>query len=210
MNNRIRTFLSTITLTKLSLLLWAVVAIAVIAIVLWLGRAAKGTTVTTEISEKIDPTPTIITAMKEIGEWEFLAINDEEMVDTVKKGIFKDAKLVRIYYGKLSLGLNMQKAGGNLAVRKGDTLTISLPPIELLDNNFIDEARTRAFIETGTWTDADREMLYRKARNKMLKRCMTRENINTAQENARTQIIKMTTALGADNVKIRFEEKKTK
>ena len=40
---------------------------------------------------------------------------------------------------------------------------VALPKIELLDKDFIDEARTKAFIETGSWTDADRDSLYHRA-----------------------------------------------
>ena len=49
-------------------------------------------------------TPTQITAMKEIGEWEFLVVHDEELVDTVRKGVFTDDSLIRIYYGTYALG----------------------------------------------------------------------------------------------------------
>ena len=44
-------------------------------------------------------TPSEIESIRRIGQWEFMAINDEELVDTVRKGFFSDDHLVRIYSG---------------------------------------------------------------------------------------------------------------
>ena len=49
--------------------------------------------------QRIDITPTQIQHIQDIGQWEFLAINDEELIDTVSRGFFSDSELVRIYYG---------------------------------------------------------------------------------------------------------------
>lgn len=201
--------LSGMSLTKLNILLWGIIAMAVIAILLFIGKTVSETSIKAEVSDRIDPTPTIITSMSEIGEWEFLAISDEEMVDTVRKNFLKDSQMVRIYYGKLSLGINMRKAKGGWATMKGDTAVVSLPPIELLDDNFIDEARTRAFIETGSWTDADRNFLYHKAYRLMLARCLTKQNILTAEDNARMQITSMLKALGVEKSEITFGKNDT-
>lgn len=201
--------LSGMSLTKLNILLWGIIAMAVIAILLFIGKTVSETSIKAEVSDRIDPTPTIITSMSEIGEWEFLAISDEEMVDTVRKNFLKDSHMVRIYYGKLSLGINMRKAKGGWATMKGDTAVVSLPPIELLDDNFIDEARTRAFIETGSWTDADRNFLYHKAYRLMLARCLTKQNILTAEDNARMQITSMLKALGVEKSVITFGKNDT-
>lgn len=201
--------LSGMSLTKLNILLWGIIAMAVIAILLFIGKTVSETSIKAEVSDRIDPTPTIITSMSEIGEWEFLAISDEEMVDTVRKNFLKDSQMVRIYYGKLSLGINMRKAKGGWATMKGDTAVVSLPPIELLDDNFIDEARTRAFIETGSWTDADRNFLYHKAYRLMLARCLTKQDILTAEDNARMQITSMLKALGVEKSVITFGKNDT-
>ena len=178
-----------INITKLNITLWGIIVIVVIVLAFRLCKATEG-------------------SMKEIGEWEFLSIDDEELVDTTRKGFLRDDKLVRIYYGKLSLGLNMHKTGPKWVEKRGDSTIVTLPPIELLDNNFIDEARTKAFIETGDWTDADRENMYHTAYNKMLRRCMTKENIQTAQTNAEQQFGKMLKALGVEKYTIRWNTEK--
>lgn len=199
-----------ISITKINIALWAIAIIAVVIVGFKLCKATQGTTVKIGADDKIDVTPTVITSMKEIGEWEFLSIDDEELVDTTKKGFLRTDKLVRIYYGKLSLGVNMHKAGPKWVEREGDSVVVNLPQIELLDNNFIDEARTKAFIETGDWTDSDREAMYQAAYHKMMHRCMTAENINTAKANAEEQIGKMLKAMGVDNYSFRWNSVQTK
>lgn len=195
-----------INLTKINILLCCIIVIgAAIAIISFINKA-KDTDIKVEVNEKIDVTPTIITAMKEIGEWEFLSITDEEIVDTIKKGVFSDDRLARIYYGKISLGINMHKASPHWIKEQGDSLIITLPPIELLDKDFIDEARTKPFIETGNWKDSDREAMYKAAYNKMLARCITKANITTAKDNASEQFGKMLKAMNIYKYEIRWEK----
>lgn len=195
-----------ITLTKLNIMLWAVAVIAVVVLVFGLCHTAKTSSARLEVDDRIDVTPTIITSMKQIGEWEFLSVNDEELVDTIKRGFLRDDKLVRIYYGKLSLGINMHDVSPRWIRQQGDSVLVALPKIELLDKDFIDEARTKAFIETGSWTDADRDSLYHRAYAKMLTRCLTEENIKTARENASLQFGKMLKALGIEKFAISWQE----
>ena len=195
-----------ITLTKLNIMLWAVAVIAVVVLVFCFCHTAKTSSARLEVDDRIDVTPTIITSMKQIGEWEFLSVNDEELVDTIKRGFLRDDKLVRIYYGKLSLGINMHDVSPRWIRQQGDSVLVALPKIELLDKDFIDEARTKAFIETGSWTDADRDSLYHRAYAKMLTRCLTEENIKTARENASLQFGKMLKALGIEKFAISWQE----
>lgn len=195
-----------ITLTKLNIMLWAVAVIAVVVLVFGFCHTAKTSSARLVVDDRIDVTPTIITSMKQIGEWEFLSVNDEELVDTIKRGFLRDDKLVRIYYGKLSLGINMHYVSPRWIRQQGDSVLVALPKIELLDKDFIDEARTKAFIETGSWTDADRDSLYHRAYAKMLTRCLTEENIKTARENASLQFGKMLKALGIEKFAISWQE----
>jgi len=157
-------------------------------------------------SETIDITPTQIESIEAIGEWEFLSISNEELVDTVRKGLLRDDELVRIYYGTLRLGINMRQAQPHWLTTSGDTVRALLPRVGLLDSNFIDEARTKAFFERGSWTAKDREALYRKAQRQMLQRCLTPANLKTAEENAEAQFDKMLRAMGFQHVIITFEQ----
>lgn len=125
---------------KLSII-FIVILVAIIASA-YLVRSCRGNEATVYVDDKIDITPTQVLAMKEIGEWEFLSIENEEMIDTVRKGFFKDDELIRIYYGTLRLGFDMSEAKADWIKADKDTLVITLPKIKLLDENFIDEART--------------------------------------------------------------------
>lgn len=189
-------------------LIWGVVALAVIGIIIWLFGATSKSEVAVEVSKEIDITPAMITSMKEIGEWEFLSIENEELIDTVRKGFFSDDELVRIYYGRLRLGINMHKTEPRWIRAKGDSVSVTLPAIELLDTNFIDEARTQSFFESGSWSDADREALYQRAYRAMKRRCLTPQNIKTAQDNARQQLTQIMKSLGFKHVSVVFAKGK--
>ena len=185
----------------------ALVAVAVVAIVLIARHYIHkvSTTSTPAViakNEKIDITPLQIRSIEQIGEWSFLEINDEELVDTVRHGFFSDDKLVRIYYGTLRLGINLKEAHEGWLAFEGDTLRAVLPPIRLLDNNFIDEARTRSFIESGKWTHQDRKAMYDRAARMMRRRCLTRANYHTARINAKAQFEQMLRSMGYDKVKV--------
>ena len=191
--------------------LYAVIALTVVLVAKHYVKkiTSSPAALSIEQNDSIDITPMQIRSIENIGEWEFLTINDEELVDTVRKGFFGDDELVRIYYGTLRLGINMKdvKEGWIQANAGKDSIVCTLPPIRLLDNNFIDEARTRSFFEEGKWTGADRQALYDRAYAQMKKRCLTPANIRIAQRNARQQFRDMFKAMGFPNARVEFEEK---
>lgn len=178
---------------------------AFILVFVWLVFFEKNNTIELGVDDRIGDTPTQIESMRAIGEWEFLSVSNEELVDTVRKGLLSDDHLVRIYYGTLRLGINMHQARPHWLTVSGDTATAVLPKVGLLDKNFIDEARTKSFYESGSWQESDREALYKKAYRMMLQRCMTPTNLKAAEENAEAQFRKMLLTLGYKNVIIKFE-----
>lgn len=188
------------------------IGIALVVVVLfvvgffWLKGLTKGDHITIGTDNRIELTPTQIQSMKAIGEWEFLSVSAEEMVDTVRKGIFRDDELVRIYYGTLRLGLNMHRLQQGWIKAEGDSVAMTLPKIGLLDKDFIDEARTKPFFESGKWKPEDRDALYRKAYTQMMNHCLTQENLQAAEHNAEEQLRNMMRSMGFSNVKITFEK----
>ena len=186
------------------LLLIAVVAVAVVLSVRhWLNKVSASSSPAAVVkNERIDITPSQIRSIEQIGEWAFLEVSDEEMVDTVRHGFFSDDELVRIYYGTLRLGINLKEAHVGWLYISGDTLRAILPPVRLLDSNFIDETRTRSFIETGKWTHEDRKQMYDRAVDRMRRRCLTRQNYQKARDNARAQVESMLRGMGYGNVKV--------
>ena len=189
----------------LQLVVKALVLLAIILVLWWLLFTEKDNHLGLEVNSEINVTPEQIQRIKSIGEWEFLSISDEELVDTVRKGLFKDDQLVRIYYGTLRLGVNLQHVKDGWIKTQGDTVSVTLPKVGLLDEQFIDEARTKAFYESGKWTPKDREALYHKAHRQMKAHCLTPQNLTSAENNADTQFRRMMKAMGYNNISIRFE-----
>ncbi len=188
---------------KIVLLLAAVLSLVWLAG--WVISSVKQTEIKLDVDQQIDITPEQITSIKAIGEWEFLAIANEELVDTVRKGLFRDDHLVRIYYGTVRLGINMHQVEPGWIQASGDSVTVTLPKIGLLDKDFIDEARTKSFHESGKWNAKDREALYRKAHRQMLEHCLTADNIANAQQNGEAQFRNMMKSLGYQHVGIRWQ-----
>ncbi len=154
---------------------------------------------------------TRIERMQDIGEWEFLTISDEELVDTtaVVNHLWPlpdgEKRLVRIYTGTLRLGFDLKNdVMPGWARETGDSIDVTLPAIRLLDERFIDEAATHALIEDGRWTYREREKLTAKAQRQMRERCLTPENIRHAEQNALNQVEQTLRALGYRRVSVHF------
>ena len=190
---------------------WKTAALAVAALVVWgvvrcAVKSVTESTVSIAVDEGINPTPEQIESIKAIGEWEFLSVADEELVDTTRSGLFTDDHLVRIYYGTVRLGVNMHQVKPNWIQAQGDSISVMLPKVGLLSRDFIDEARTKNFHESGRWKATDREALYWKAHRQMLQHCLTPGNVRIARENGEAQFRRMMKAMGFDHVSITFEE----
>ena len=184
----------------------AAAVIAVILLAVWLYRSLDDARVEMGSDASIGLTPTQIESIKAVGEWEFLRISTEELIDTTRKRLFSDDHLVRIYYGTLRLGVNMKQVEPGWIQQRNDTLFLTLPKVGLLDRDFIDEARTKSFFESGTWKAEDREALYKRAYQKMTAHCLTPTNLKTAEDNARESFRKMLRSMGYKNIDIKFKK----
>lgn len=159
-----------------------------------------------EHNTRIDLTPEQIQSVRDIGQWEFLTINTEELVEWQRPRTLTTDRLTRIYQGTLRLGIDMSKATDNWFTSLPDsTAQLILPHAALLDNNFIDEARSRSFYEKGTIPPEARDQLYTQARKKMMQRCLTPQNLQTAERNARNEFTRIFKAFGFKTVTIQFK-----
>ncbi len=190
---------------KVILALYGVGIIMAVVLIAWIFSSVKTSSVEISADQKIDITPEQIKSIKDIGEWEFLAISDEEMVDTVRKGFFSDDHLARIYYGTMRLGVNLKQVESGWITVNDDTLDITLPKIGLLDRDFIDEARTKSFFESGKWETKDREALLRRAYQRMLQRGLTPQNLEAARLNGDAQVRQVMQSMGFKFIKVRFD-----
>ena len=187
---------------NIQLIVKALALVVILLLVWWLLFAEKDNHLSLDTDDAINPTPEQIQSIRDIGQWEFLSISNEELVDTLRRGLIKDDQLVRIYYGTLRLGFDMKDVKIDV---QGDSVTMTLPKVRLLDPDFIDETRTKAFYESGRWSAADREALYNKARRQMMAHALTPQNLQTAADNADVQLRRMMRSMGYKTVIIRFE-----
>lgn len=179
-----------------------VTGLFILAISLWLHRAASDNA----LNGRFEVTAVQVQKLKDIGQWEFLSIADEELMDTVRHGFFSDDRLSRLYYGTLRLGIDMGKTSKNWIKTDHDTIKVTLPSVQLLDPNFIDEARTRAVYESGKWSEADKAMLTIRASETMKVQCITPQNIRSAEQNATVQFTNLLHSMGFQYVKISFNK----
>ena len=189
-------------MNKLRLLTVIAVAVCIIVVVIALMRCNATTSLHISHEGQVEITPKQIDSIRSIGQWEFLSIADEEIVDTVRHGFFGDDQLSRIYYGTLRLGLDLRTMPDDWITMDHDTVVVTIPSARLLDDDFLDEARTRSFIEEGKWSEADRAALTRKAIYLMRRRCLTPANIRRANDNAKVQIEQLIRSMGFKFVKI--------
>lgn len=174
----------------------------IIMLVVWIFRSTR---INIENENHVTVSETQIQSLKNIGEWEFMSINDEELVDTIRRGLFSDDELTRIYYGTLRLGIDMQEVKDGWIYVKNDTLFATLPPVKLMDENFIDEARTQTFFEHGKWNQHTRALMYERAKAMMLRRCLTKSNIQSAQQNASAQFYQIFQSMGFKHINIKHD-----
>lgn len=179
---------------KLSMLskvkIGAIIAAIIFVVVVALRVADNGIPAPVELyvehTDSILHTPAQIRSVEMIEKVELLSIDDEELVDTVRRHFLgKDDYLARIYHGTLRLGINMNHASEGWMHVDKDTVYIKLPKIELLNRSFIDEARTRSFAEHGNWDAASRKAMLARAAAAMRRRALSKPNMERAREQER-------------------------
>lgn len=166
----------------------------------------------------IADTPEEIRALRDIGQWEFLAAPCEEIIERHEAHTFGDKHLVKVFRGTLRIGIDMHKANDDwfaadttsftlspgVLVEGGKAAILTLPDVELLDENFIDETHTTTFYEHGTFSSKIKQELYDEAVDAMKKRILTPNNLEAARQTARDQFTRIFHALGYDKVSITF------
>lgn len=193
---------------------WLIGIVIAAGLLFWLGHSIKMkldgkslVSLSVKNNPNIDRTPIEISDIRSIGQWEFLSIRTEELVDSVKKGIFFDDRLICIYKGKLSLGINMEQFDASWFRTTGtDSIALTLPPVTLLDRNFINEAETNVFYESGKWSEKEKDELYQKAQQSMMRRALSPENRSMAEKQARVQMRQLMQSLGFKHVEISFRK----
>ncbi len=192
----------------------AVVAVVIIVAVVWVKCSRmSGPIIDIEVETptEIAVTTQIIRSIKDVRQWEFLKITDEEVIDTVRKlPLWPDDRLVLVFHGTPRIGIDLSEATDGWVENHNDSLVVTLPQPRLLDNNFIDETLTDVFAQSGRWSAADRERLYESARSRMVARALTKENLDRVRRAATDKFTTLFLSLGAADVEIRFADQPKK
>ena len=152
----------------------------------------------------IDTTPEEIRALRDIGQWEALSVDTEELVEKNENSLLSSKQMVCVYRGTLRIGIDMAKVADKWCNVQGKTVTLHLPEVELLDNEFINDTRTTVFVQEGNWSADAKQQMRTQAAEAMKKRALSAENLSLARRNAEAQFRQLFTALGYDEVNIVF------
>lgn len=189
----------------------AVVAVCLIVVVavLYMCHAAKSVTAGHQTEVVVTPTPVNLDSIRAIGQWAFLAVEMDEVVDTVDRGLFSSDRISVAYHGTLHYGIDVAEARPGWVTIAGDTaVSVVLPPVKLLDDRFLDERNVKVyegrddmdFINKPTV----RAALVRKAKAAMIRR--GRENIPEARGKAEAEVRRIFSQHGYKKIVVRFED----
>ena len=93
-----------------------------------------------------------------------------------------------------------------LSMQMEEMAILHLPRIQQLNTKFIDEARTKTFYETGSWSGNDREQMYRHAERRMKRRLARSNAYKLAEQNGREQMTALMKAFGFRTTIVVFEK----
>lgn len=162
------------------------------------------TSTNTAVDAPIATSPEEIVHLRSIGQWEFLSVESEELVERHHTGLMSDRDLICIYRGTLRVGVDLRKLPENWVEVKGRNAIVHLPQPSLLDENFLDESRTTVFMEQGLFRAEEREAMIAEAKNKMKQRALSTDNLSIARRNAESQFQKLFHAMGYEDVIVEF------
>ncbi len=181
-----------------------------VAAYLALRSVFSGSSLTTEAEERIERTPAVVDSIRSIGQWELASVELSVDVDTIRKrwiGLVKD-EVKRRYTGRLSVGIDMTQLQDSCYAVSGDTITVTLPAVRLLDTNFIDESRTRTLIaDNEEFADNPqvKKAMLEKARRRLAAQGADSETVAECRQRAAAEVKERFSAIGYSTVVVVFE-----
>ena len=181
-----------------------------VAAYLALRSVFSGSSLTTEAEERIERTPAVVDSIRSIGQWELASVELSVDVDTIRKrwiGLVKD-EVKRRYTGKLSIGIDMTQLQDSCYAVSGDTITVTLPAVGLLDTNFIDESRTRTLIaDNEEFADNPqvKKAMLEKARRRLAAQGADSKTIAYCRQRAASEVTDRFSAIGYATVVVLFK-----
>jgi len=150
----------------------------------------------------IDETPILIKEIKSIGQLITYSAFDEVVADstiTTKASAFinsfnrlapipilpsPDRQLVVIGRGKVLAGTNLQLLNDSSISIKNDTVTVQLPPAQILDA-ILNPGDFETFVEKGSWSGEEVTLVKTQARRKMVERAMQQNILQKADNKSK-------------------------
>ncbi|MCF0198622.1 MAG: DUF4230 domain-containing protein [Bacteroidaceae bacterium] len=180
------------------------VALAVFCTLLVSGCGGKGRQLPAE-----EP-PHLTTAQKDalrnIGQWELLTIDLEELIDSTRSHtLWPDEHIIRIYRGTARLGTDLTFARPDWIQEEAFTVTLTVPAIRLLNPEIIDKSRTTVFLQDGELNAEIREPMFHKAHRLMQRRLRNLDAYRRAEEIGRTKLTTALQAAGFKTVIVNYE-----
>ena len=114
----------------------------------------------------------------------------------------------RRYTGRLSVGIDMTQLQDSCYAVSGDTITVTLPAVRLLDTNFIDESRTRTLIaDNEEFADNPqvKKAMLEKARRRLAAQGADSETVAECRQRAAAEVKERFSAIGYSTVVVVFE-----
>lgn len=152
---------------------------------------------TSATDEHVSSTKAVIDSIRSIGQWELMSLDVQTEVDTVCDAWFglRHNRLTRRYHGRISLGIDLSQlpSSPSLPPLRGDRggAWVCLPPVKVLDENFIDESLTELIVcddsDMEQSPEIRRDMLQR-ARQKMLKEVVTPARLAECDDKAHQEL----------------------
>ena len=106
-------------------------------------------------------------------------------------------KIATVFPARLDFGFDLSKCDEDWIKESGDSVIVNLPPIEILnkDGRSIDEAQKRVPIESGEWTNAEKEDFSVRAEALMRRNCIRDGYYKMAEEMGAKSIMGLIGAL---------------
>lgn len=154
---------------------------------------------------KPDRTEEILSSIRAMKTWEFLAVTREE---TIKReyndlwGIGSKKQMRHVYTGRLKFGIDIDELPANCLKCHGDTAEITLPKIKLLSKDFIISDREE--FNNGNFDDESFKIWRQKAAKKMLANCDNAETHRQARQNGEIAVRDFIRKFGYTTVKVSY------
>jgi len=140
-----------------------------------------------------------------------LTMYKEVLVNQYKKNtgllsLFQNSEnqICTIYPARLDFGFDLSKCDEDWIRQDGDSVIVTLPPVEVLNKNgeSLDETNKRVPIENGSWTADEKEDFRERAKAIMLRSCEADGCYKMAEEQGVLVMKNLIEALGFDKVRI--------